>query len=221
MRKIALTIYIVSVGVLYAGTPNEIIWEDCTDMVGFFKSTLYENYRDSLAFEQFWDAHQKYEGNYILQVDRKKLYNLLQRTYNRTWRGFIIGFPSGKDYLNAEEVYWSSRTILNAAVVNAISIVPSILWEDAPSFTYYSECLAKAKHPYLHFIYENAKTSCQLNSYNVRTDLLEQYNVFRAFRKGDEEIQLLLTIYFWPYLCHCANIDIYSGMWRDELIKES
>lgn len=197
----------------------DTIRQDCADMVNFFKSTLFENYGDSVAFKQFWDIHQKFEGNYIIHVDRQKLYDLVQRSHERTWRGFIIGFPPGQDYLNADDVYWKSRTFLNASVVNAISIVPSVLWENAPSSTYFSECLAKSEHPYLMRVYGHAQTSFQLNAYQVSTELLKEYNVFRAFRKGNEEIQLLLTIYFWPYLCHCANIDVYSGMWRDDLYK--
>ena len=201
----------------YANIPNDTIRQDCNDMVDFFKSTLYENYGDSLAFKRFWDAHQAFNGNYILQVNREKLSTLVRRIHERTWKGFVIGFPPEEDYDNADDIYWGNRTVLNASAINAITLIhPASSDNTHPS--YYSECLAKATHPYLKHVYRYTRQTGQLGSYNMRTDLLGEHDVFNAFREGNQEIQLLITIYVWSYLCHCANIDVYSGGWRDELI---
>ena len=220
MRKILIIIGIFYFSASFANIPNDTIRQDCNDMIDFFKSTLYENYGDSLAFKQFFDAHCKFEGNYILQVNRKKLYDLVQRSHERTWKEFILGFPPGEDYDNADEVYWGDRTVLNASTINAITLFHPRLGNNThPS--YYSECLEKAKHSYLNHVYKYTRATGQLGSYNMRTDLLEEYDVFKDFYEGNQEIQLLITIYVWPYLCHCANIDVYSGRWRDELIDNS
>lgn len=220
MRKILIIIGIFYFSTSFANIPNDTIRQDCNDMINFFKSTLYENYGDSLAFMQFWGAHQAFNGNYILQVNREKLSTLVKQIHERTWKRFIIGFPSDKDYDNADDVYWGDRKVLNASVINAITLIHPALSDNAHP-TYYSECLTKAKHPYLNHVYRYTRSTGQLGSYNMRTDLLNEHDVFNAFHEGDQEIQLLVTIYFWPYLCHCANIDVYSGKWRDELIDNS
>lgn len=220
MKKIVVVLIVFSFSVVYANTSNNTIKQDCNDMVDFFKSTLYENYGDSLAFKRFWDAHQTFNGNYILQVNREKLSTLVRRIHERTWKGFIIGFPLEDDYDNADDIYWGDRTVLNASAINAITLIhPALSDNTHPS--YYSECLVKAKHPYLNHVYKYTRSTGQLGSYNMRTDLLNEHDVFNAFHEGNQEIQLLITIYFWPDLCHCANIDVYSGRWRDELIDNS
>ena len=216
--KILLIVICVScITTLQARTPNDSIRQDCEDMMTFLKGCLFENYGDSLAFNEFWESHQKFNGNYILFVNRQELYELVQRSHNRTWNHFIIGMSLNEDSI--DDNYWTERTIMNASAINPISIVPSILRKDTLSSTYYKKCLKEAKHPFLQHIYQHTKHSYQLNGYQMCTELFNKYNVFGDFRKDNQEIQLLITIYLWPYLCHCANIDVYSGKWRDELIN--
>ena len=39
--------------------------------------------------------------------------------------------------------------------------------------------------------------------------------------KTDRDVQIFLTLYFWRYLCHFANIDFYTGRDKTEgILKE-
>jgi hypothetical protein len=49
---------------------------------------------------------------------------------------------------------------------------------------------------------------------------MDEFAVPTAFRSGDAEIQQFIALYMWPYLSHCANIDVYSGRSRDVLLRE-
>ena len=37
-------------------------------------------------------------------------------------------------------------------------------------------------------------------------------NICEGFKDDQREVQMFLTLYFWKYLCHFANIDFYTGM---------
>ena len=49
---------------------------------------------------------------------------------------------------------------------------------------------------------------------------MDEFDVPTAVRQGDAEIQQFIVLYMWPYLSHCANIDVYSGHTRDALLRE-
>ena len=49
---------------------------------------------------------------------------------------------------------------------------------------------------------------------------MDEFAVPTAFRSGDAGIQQFMALYMWPYLSHCANIDVYSGHTRDALLRE-
>ena len=49
---------------------------------------------------------------------------------------------------------------------------------------------------------------------------MDEFAVPTAFRQGDAGIQQFIALYMWPYLSHCANIDVYSGHTRDALLRE-
>ena len=49
---------------------------------------------------------------------------------------------------------------------------------------------------------------------------MDEFDVPTAFRQGNVEIQQFIALYMWPYLSHCANIDVYSGRTRDALLRE-
>ena len=44
--------------------------EDTEHMLTFVKSTLYDNYGDSLALDTFWHHYKRYYAAYILKVEQ-------------------------------------------------------------------------------------------------------------------------------------------------------
>ena len=55
--------------------------EDTEHMLTFVKSTLYDNYGDSLALDTFWHHYKRYYAAYILKVDQKELLEINQSLY--------------------------------------------------------------------------------------------------------------------------------------------
>ncbi|MBO7267316.1 MAG: hypothetical protein J6V12_06105, partial [Bacteroidaceae bacterium] len=54
---------------------------DTERMLTFVKSTLYDNYGDSLALDTFWHHYKRYYAAYILKVDQKELLEINQSLY--------------------------------------------------------------------------------------------------------------------------------------------
>jgi hypothetical protein len=66
-------------------------------------------------------------------------------------------------------------------------------------------------------VYEHALKAWSFPSYLVNDFWINHDWLVPAFRNGDEEVQLWLTFMFWPYLCHCGNIDVYYGKPKEEV----
>lgn len=192
-------------------TDTATIDNDCYRMVQFFKATLYENYGDSLAFDTFANAYHAYDGNYILQVDRDELKHLFTEIYERTWKAYFLGgydeqkvrYKHNKDF----DIRWSLYSL-------------GLLSQDIHPFTprgYHQRVIARSEHPYFEMVHNIAQHSLQYPSYHINDYWINYYRLDKAFRRGDKEIQLWLTFRFWPYLCHCANIDVYFGKPKEEV----
>jgi len=88
-------------------------------------------------------------------------------------------------------------------------------------FTYWQRELQQAVHPALKAIakVEDETGGTPLSSvlFGMIADNTE--NICEGF-KDDREVQMFLTLYFWKYLCHFANIDFYTGVDKtSEVIK--
>ncbi len=206
---------------------------DTQHMLTFVKSTLYDNYGDSLALDTFWHHYKRYYAAYILRVNQGKLLDINQSLY----AGTLFDY-----YLDAER--WEPQEELMNRHLRSIFAQFALfctlpLRSDAHS---YLQCaLSEAKHPFLQQLYQYADTAhavpymedmrllldpyCRQGySYiSGNTHLkpwMDEYDVPAAFRQGDAEVQQFIALYMWSYLSHCANVDIYSGRTRDALLRE-
>ena len=191
-----------------------VVDSDCLRMVQFFKATLYENYGDSLAFDTFANAYHAYDENYILQVDRDKLKALFSEIYERTWRNYFLG---GYDERNSR-VTKVAKHFDNRWVRYSPGLRGMYVYAHNPN-GYHQRVIAKSSFDYFENICEmNAHFGGLVHypSYLVNNYQINFYNLDKLFRRGDNEVLLWLTFRFWPYLCHCANIDVYYGIPKEE-----
>lgn len=78
--------------------------------------------------------------------------------------------------------------------------------------SYLQRVIAKSKEPYFERVYEHTIRAHTFSSYHVNDYWINHDWLDSSFRHGNKEVQLWLTFRFWPYLCHCANIDVYCGI---------
>ena len=189
-----------------------VVDNDCHRMVQFFKATLYENYGDSLAFDTFLNAYHAYDDNYILQVDRDELKALFAEIYERTWQNYFLGgYNVRKTRILSKNPKWDLRWVHYSPGLRGMSVYP-----DTPD-SYLQRVIAKSKNSYFQRIYEHTTKSFTFSSYHVNDYWITHDWLDSSFRRNDEEVQLWLTFCFWPYLCHCANIDVYYGKPKEEV----
>lgn len=228
-----IPLILVMLFVACAHPGNRQVADDTHRMLTFVKSTLYNNYGDSLALDTFWHHYKRYHAAYILKVNQKGLLEINQSLY----AGTLFDY-----YIDAER--WEPQEELRDRYVRSI-FAHFALFRTLPLRTdkhgYLQSELAKAKHPFLQQLYQYADTAHavpymedmlllldpnQKESYPYIPNhihmkpWMDEHNVPEAFRQGDPEIQQFIALYMWPYLSHCANIDVYSGRTRDALLRE-
>lgn len=209
------------------------VTDDTERMLTFVKSTLYDNYGDSLALDTFWHHYKRYYAAYILKVDQKKLLEINQSLY----AGSLFDY-----YLDTNR--WEPQEELLDRGFRSF-FAQFALFRTLPLRTgrhsYLHDELSKAQHPFLQQLYQYADTThtvpymedmrmlidpTEREGYSyipTHTHLkpwMDKFGVPTAFRSGDAEIQQFMALYMWPYLSHCANIDVYSGRTRDVLLRE-
>ena len=206
---------------------------DTERMLTFVKSTLYDNYGDSLALDTFWHHYKRYYAAYILKVDQKELLEINQSLY----AGSLFDY-----YIDIHR--WEPQEELLERGIRSF-FAQFALFRTLPLRTdrhsYLQEHLAKARHPFLQRLYQYADTThtvpymedmrmlidptekanyAYIPSHIHLKPWMDEFAVPTAFRQGDAEIQQFIALYMWPYLSHCANIDVYSGRSRDVLLRE-
>lgn len=206
---------------------------DTERMLTFVKSTLYDNYGDSLALDTFWHHYKRYYAAYILKVDQKELLEINQSLY----AGSLFDY-----YIDIHR--WEPQEELLDRGIRSF-FAQFALFRTLPLRTdrhsYLHEHLAKARHPFLQRLYQYADTThtvpymedmrmlidptekanyAYIPSHIHLKPWMDEFAVPTAFRQGDAEIQQFIALYMWPYLSHCANIDVYSGRSRDVLLRE-
>ena len=229
-----LSLFIVVLLVACNTHPNKKeIAHDTQRMITFVKSTLHNNYGDSLALDTFFHHYKRYYASYILRVNQKELLDINRSLYANTLFGY---------YIDAER--WEPQEeIMDRGLRSYFAhfapfrMLP--LRTDAHS--YLRSELAKAQHPFLQQVYQYADTThtipymedmrllldpyCKQDYPYIPNNIhlkpwIDKYNLPASFRQGNEEIQRFVALYMWPYLSHCANVDVYSGRTRDALLKE-
>lgn len=206
---------------------------DTQRMITFVKSALYDNYGDSLALDTFFHHYRRYYASYILKVKQEELLDINHSLYANTLFGYYID----AERWEPQEEIMERGLRQHFAYFAAFRILP--LRTDAHS--YLRNELSEAQHPFLQQVYQYADTThtipymedmrLLLDPYRrqdypyIPTNIhlkpwFDAYDVPCAFRQGDEEIQRFVALYMWPYLSHCANVDVYSGRTRDALLKE-
>ena len=206
---------------------------DTERMLTFVKSTLYDNYGDSLALDTFWHHYKRYYAAYILKVDQKELLEINQSLY----AGSLFDY-----YIDIHR--WEPQEELLERGIRSF-FAQFALFRTLPLRTdrhsYRHEHLAKARHPFLQRLYQYADTThtvpymedmrmlidptekanyAYIPSHIHLKLWMDEFAVPTSFRQGDAGIQQFIALYMWPYLSHCANIDVYSGRSRDVLLRE-
>ena len=206
---------------------------DTERMLTFVKSTLYDNYGDSLALDTFWHHYKRYYAAYILKVDQKELLEINQSLY----AGSLFDY-----YIDIHR--WEPQEELLDRGIRSF-FAQFALFRTLPLRTdrhsYLHEHLAKAQHPFLQRLYQYADTThtvpymedmrllldpyCRENYPYIPNNIhlkpwMDTYDVPAAFRHGDEEVQQFVALYMWAYLSHCANVDVYSGQTREALLRQ-
>lgn len=207
--------------------------DDTHRMLTFVKSTLYNNYGDSLALDTFWHHYKRYYAAYILKVNQKELLEINQSLY----AGTLFDY-----YIDAER--WEPQEELTDRYVRSV-FAHFALFRTLPLRTdkhgYLKSLLAEAEHPFLQQVFQHADTAHAvpymedmrlLLDPNKRENYpyipnhihlkpwMDEHNVPEAFRQEDPEIQRFIALYMWSYLSHCANVDVYSGRTRDAVLRE-
>ena len=90
--------------------------------------------------------------------------------------------------------------------------------EHSYGFTYWQRELLQAVHPALKVIAKVEDETGGIPPSSVLFGMIANNteNICEGF-KDDREVQMFLTLYFWKYLCHFANIDFYTGMDKTKL----
>lgn len=229
-----LSIFIVVLLVACNSHPNKKeIAHDTQRMITFVKSTLHDNYGDSLALDTFFHHYKRYYASYIVRVNQKELLDINRSLYASTLFGY---------YIDAER--WEPQEeIMDRGLRSYFAhFAPfRMLPLRTDAHGYLRSELAKAQHPFLQQVYQYADTThtipymedirllldpyCKQDYPYIPNNIhlkpwIDKYNLPASFRQGDEEIQRFVALYMWPYLSHCANVDVYSGRTRDALLKE-
>lgn len=208
-----------------------------SEMINFFQETLEENYGRKDAVDMLVKGMEKYHFNYLLEVDKRRLKEINEKLYS----GWLFSyFLDGADLNDSSRVYVpegispskyrqsaefqqamkrisgsahiivdSAKYVYDKAQVENI-VLP--LKKRADGFTYWQRELEQASHPAMKTVgeLENATGGVAPSSVLWGVIAANTDNICSDF-KTDRDIQMFLTLYFWKYLCHSANIDFYTG----------
>lgn len=221
-----------------------------TEMINFFQETLEKNYGKKDAVDLLVKGLNKYHFNYLLEVDKSRLQKINEKLYSAGWlfSYFVDGkslndscslfVPNGmtieqyrrsakyqQDMKRRKLKESSVRFITDSArVINAKYKVENTclpLKKNTDGFSYYQRELTYASHPALKKVLAMEDATSSALSF-LLWELLSsnRENICTDFGT-DRDIQMCLTLYFWNYLCHFANINFYTGNDRTtELLEE-
>lgn len=221
-----------------------------TEMITFFQETLEKNFGKKDAVDLLVKGLNKYHFNYLLEVDKPRLQKINEKLYSAGWlfSYFIDGknlndscslfVPNGmtieqyrrsakykqdikRRMLEESSVKFitDSARVLNTKYKVENTCLP--LKKNIDSFSYYQRELAYTSHPALKIVLEIEDATSSAFSFML-WELLSsnRENICTDF-KSNRDIQMCLTLYFWNYLCHFANINFYTGYDRtEELLEE-
>lgn len=99
--------------------------------------------------------------------------------------------------------------------------IPLPLKRREDGFTYWQRELQQAVHPALKAIakVEDETGGTPPSSVLFGMIAANTGDICEGF-KDDRDVQMFLTLYFWKYLCHSANIDFYTGVDKTEEIHK-
>ncbi len=221
------------------GKPEIVSLE--SEMINFFQEMLEENYGRRDAVDMLVKGMEKYHFNYLLEVDKQRLKEINEKLYSAWLFSYFLDeadlkdscrlyVPAGispADYRQSAEFqqavkglgfYNSSSVHLvvdSAKYVYSKSQVENMilpLKKKTDGFTYWQKELEQASHPAMKIIRELEDATGGVASSSVLWGVIATNadNICSDF-KTDRDIQMFLTLYFWKYLCHFANIDFYTG----------
>lgn len=218
-----------------------------SEMITFFQKTLEKNYGSRYAIDLLVRGMDKYYFNYILEVDKAKLRRINEKLYSAGW--MYLYFLDKEEIMDDTRVQFvpqgmamrqdghsarsqqdlRSKDINNTRAVivpdSALYIVENMLLPLAmyksDGFSYFQKELANASHPATKKIAETIKTGGSgISPLVIFGKIAYNLDDIAVAFKSDKEMQMFLTLYFWKFLCHSANIDFYTGQDRTEVLMK-
>lgn len=221
-----------------------------SEMIAFFQETLEKNYGKKDAVDLLVKGLNKYHFNYLLEVDKSRLQKINEKLYSEGWlfsyfvedkylndSNFLF-VPKGmsiNQYRHSAKYQEDlKRRNLKESSVGFITDSAKVAYakyrventylplkKQADGFSYYQRELAHASHPAVKKVLEMEDATSSAFSFLLWGLLsCNGENICTDF-KSDRDIQMCLTLYFWNYLCHFANINFYTGNDKTaEFLKE-
>lgn len=186
------------------------------EMNVFFQATLMDNYgrKDDVAIKWLLKGLTKYQYNYILNVDRKRIKKLNNR-FSNVLRTYIYDY----DKMAVKRVMpksWTQPKLFNPYAPMSITEFKS----GVSSHTYWQDEVQGSVNPFFKEITKSHEaiggyafsSIASIISYNINENIISI---------SDKETLTFITLCFWEYMCYCANIDFYTGKDKTEELVDT
>ena len=179
-------------------------------MVNFFCEVLTQNYgmADGHSIETMMNALQHYEGQYVVDLNKVKL---------RAINDALFKSPLTDYFYERSQQNFDSTLIGGKGSFSSLFTSEKYLIKENKE-TYYQKELQVSVHPFLKYI-------CKSYELDGNEPISFFWDKIKADYYGclydfevNEDIKMFLTLYFWPYLCYCANIDFRTGEDKTDFI---
>lgn len=198
-------------------TNTEKIHQLESEMISFFQETLEKNYacKNGDAIQLLMEGLIKYDFHYIIDVDRSKIKEILNKN-KEIFHEYFFDYPAMEKKRIKPERWMTDRPF---DPYKPFGTTEFIIGQNASSINYLRSELSKSQHPLLKDVVKLHRDVGEFTFMVIWGKLKSnQYNALDSF-KDNKEVQLFITIFFWEYLCYCANIDFVHTADKTSLIK--
>ena len=180
-------------------------------MVRFFCETLEKNFgvADGESIKTMMDALAYYKSNYIIEVDRVKLKGINDALFKSPLTDYF--YDRSRSKVDSTKINREKYDPCQPFISECYLIKPD-------GNTYFQKEMQTSRHPFIQEICH----LCKITGDEAFTDVwgklkTNSHNCLGDFEKN-EKLQLFMTLYFWRYLCYCANIDFRTGEDKTDFI---
>lgn len=180
------------------------------EMIAFFQETLEDNYgrRDALA--PMMEGLKYYNFHYIMKVDKKKLQEINRKLYPNLLSSYFLNLDVCIDSLHTNWGKYDPYAIIGSFRLKI----------DSCGNTFYQKELVSSTHPFIKTICDFQERAGAVVFPVIWGQLAINQNNCRDDFKDNRDVQMFLTLFFWRYLCYCANIDFQTGQDKTKFIMD-